>query len=64
MWSIEDGLAESDWEGWEALAARLEDTIQLVGDDVLVTNPAIIRQAVDRLVEIESVERLPYGLTD
>ena len=50
VWSIEDGLAESDWEGWERLAARLGDTIQLVGDDVLVTNPVIIREAVERKI--------------
>jgi enolase len=50
VWSIEDGLAESDWDGWERLAARLGDTIQLVGDDVLVTNPAIIHEAVGRKI--------------
>jgi enolase len=50
VWSIEDGLAESDWEGWEQLAARLGDRTQLVGDDILVTNPAIIREAIERKV--------------
>ena len=45
---IEDGLAESDWEGWTRLTARLGDRVQLVGDDLLCTNPAIIAQAVDR----------------
>jgi enolase len=50
VWSIEDGLAESDWDGWERLAARLGGTIQLVGDDVLVTNPAIIREAIGRKI--------------
>jgi enolase len=50
VWSIEDGLAESDWEGWEQLAARLGDQTQLVGDDILVTNPAIIREAIERKV--------------
>jgi enolase len=50
VWSIEDGLAESDWDGWERLAARLGGTIQLVGDDVLVTNPAIICEAVGRKI--------------
>lgn len=44
---IEDGLAESDWEGWQSLTARLGDRVQLVGDDLLCTNPAIIAQAVD-----------------
>jgi enolase len=50
VWSIEDGLAESDWGGWEQLAARLGDRTQLVGDDILVTNPAIIREAIERKV--------------
>ncbi len=50
VWSIEDGLAESDWAGWEHLAARLGDRTQLVGDDILVTNPAIIREAIERKV--------------
>ncbi len=36
--SIEDGLAEDDWDGWQALTARLGDKVQLVGDDLLVTN--------------------------
>ncbi len=36
--SIEDGLAEDDWEGWKALRAKVGDTVQLVGDDLLVTN--------------------------
>jgi len=48
VWSIEDGLAESDWDGWERLIARLGDRTQLVGDDLLVTNPAIIREAIER----------------
>jgi enolase len=50
VWSIEDGLAESDWDGWEQLSARLGDRTQLVGDDLLVTNPAIIREAIERKV--------------
>jgi enolase len=50
VWSIEDGLAESDWGGWERMAARLGGKIQLVGDDILVTNPAIIREAADRKI--------------
>jgi enolase len=44
--SLEDGLAEDDWEGWRALTERLGDRVQLVGDDIFVTNPAIIRRAV------------------
>ncbi len=46
--SIEDGLAESDWEGWTALTRRLGDRQQLVGDDIFVTNPAILRQGIER----------------
>ncbi len=48
IWSLEDGLAESDWSGWELLTERLGERIQLVGDDNLVTNPAIISQAITR----------------
>ncbi len=48
VWSIEDGLAESDWDGWERLITRLGDRTQIVGDDLLVTNPAIIREAIER----------------
>ncbi|HEY3217996.1 MAG TPA: phosphopyruvate hydratase [Candidatus Limnocylindria bacterium] len=44
--SIEDGLAEDDWDGWAALTARLGDKVQLVGDDLFVTNVARIRKGV------------------
>jgi enolase len=50
IWSIEDGLAEDDWEGWVDLTERLGERIQLVGDDIFVTNPAIIEDAVNRRV--------------
>ena len=46
IWSLEDGLAERDTDGWVRLTGRLGDRIQLVGDDNLVTNPAIIARAV------------------
>jgi enolase len=46
VWSIEDGLGESDREGWQALTARLGDVVQLVGDDNFCTNPAIISTAI------------------
>ncbi len=46
--SLEDGLAEDDWDGWIALTKRLGDSQQLVGDDLLVTNPAILRQGIER----------------
>jgi enolase len=45
--SLEDGMAEEDWDGWRALTARLGQRIQLVGDDVFVTNPAILRRGID-----------------
>jgi enolase len=44
--SIEDGLAESDWDGWKALTATLGDRVQLVGDDVFVTNPGILERGI------------------
>jgi enolase len=46
IWSIEDGLAEDDWAGWKLLTNDLGSRAQLVGDDIFVTNPAIIRRAV------------------
>jgi len=50
VWSIEDGLAESDWDGWTRLNTHLGGRVQLVGDDILVTNPAIVAEAIDRKV--------------
>lgn len=47
IWSIEDGMGESDADGWRALTERLGERIQLVGDDNFVTNPALIRTAVE-----------------
>jgi len=44
--SIEDGLAERDWEGWEELTKRLGNKIQIVGDDIFVTNPAIFKEGI------------------
>ncbi|MCC7007256.1 MAG: phosphopyruvate hydratase [Acidobacteria bacterium] len=48
--SIEDGLAEGDWPGWQRLTAELGSKVQLVGDDVFVTNPAILRQGIEQRV--------------
>jgi enolase len=48
VWLIEDGLAEDDWDGWAALTARLGERVQLVGDDIFVTNPGIIFEAIGR----------------
>jgi enolase len=44
--SIEDGLAESDWDGWKALTTTLGSRVQLVGDDVFVTNPEILKRGI------------------
>jgi enolase len=46
--SIEDGMAEDDWDGWAALTSRLGSRLQLVGDDVFVTNVARLREGFDR----------------
>ena len=46
IWSLEDGLAEDDWAGWQRLTAAVGGSVQLVGDDILVTNPDIIRRAI------------------
>jgi len=44
--SIEDGVAESDWDGWKKLTAAIGDRVQLVGDDLFVTNPTILRKGI------------------
>ena len=46
--TIEDGLAEGDWDGWKRLTERLGDRIQIVGDDLFVTNTKILKQGIDR----------------
>lgn len=46
--SVEDGMAENDWEGWKALTQALGDRAQLVGDDVFVTNTQLIQQGIDQ----------------
>lgn len=48
--SIEDGMAENDWKGWELLTKRLGDRIQLVGDDVFVTNPQIFQEGIAKKI--------------
>lgn len=45
--SIEDGLAEDDWDGWKLLQERIGDRVQLVGDDLLVTNVTLLKRAID-----------------
>ncbi len=44
---LEDGMAEEDWDGWRTLTDRLGERMQLVGDDIFVTNPAILRRGID-----------------
>ncbi len=48
--SIEDGMAENDWDGWKHLSTRLRDKIQLVGDDLFVTNTAILKQGIEKKI--------------
>lgn len=45
--SVEDGLAENDWAGWKLLRERIGDRVQLVGDDLLVTNTQLLKRAID-----------------
>jgi len=45
--SLEDGMAEDDWDGWALLTERVGASVQLVGDDVFVTNPSILRRGID-----------------
>jgi enolase len=45
---LEDGLAEGDWDGWQQLTQRIGDRLQLVGDDIFVTNPDILRRGIER----------------
>jgi enolase len=46
--SIEDGLGERDWDGWKKLTDRIGDKVQLVGDDLFVTNPAILQEGIEK----------------
>jgi enolase len=48
--SIEDGAAEDDWDSWQALTERLGDRVQLVGDDLFVTNTDRLREGIERRV--------------
>ena len=45
--SIEDAMAEDDWNGWKTVTRRLQDKVQLVGDDVFVTNPEILQKGIN-----------------
>jgi enolase len=48
--SIEDGLAEHDWAGWQEMTRRLKDRLQLVGDDIFVTNPQIFKKGITQKI--------------
>ena len=48
--SIEDGMAEDDWEGWKVLTDKLGDKIQLVGDDLFVTNKKILKEGIEKSI--------------
>ena len=48
--TIEDGMDENDWHGWKLLTDRIGSTVQLVGDDLFVTNPKIFREGIDKKV--------------
>jgi enolase len=48
--SIEDGMGESDWDGWKTLTERLGNRVQLVGDDLFVTNTKILKEGIDRKI--------------
>ena len=50
IYSIEDGLAEEDWEGWKVLTEKLGNKVQLVGDDLFVTNPKRLRRGIEKNV--------------
>ncbi len=46
--SVEDGLDENDWDGWKLLTEKIGDSVQLVGDDLFVTNPEILKEGIDK----------------
>jgi len=66
--SIEDGLAETDWKGWELLTRQLGNRIQIVGDDIFVTNTKILREGIERrvansiLIKLNQIGTLPETL--
>lgn len=67
--SIEDGLSEEDWAGWKALTEKLSSKVQLVGDDLFVTNPAILKKGIEQgvansiLVKVNQIGSLTETLT-
>jgi enolase len=67
--SIEDGMAEDDWDGWKALTRAIGDRVQLVGDDLFVTNPERLSTGIDRgianaiLIKVNQIGTLTETLT-
>ena len=65
--SIEDGLDEEDWDGWKELQKRLGDRVQLVGDDLLVTNVERLEKAIEEdacnsiLIKLNQIGYRNYG---
>ena len=55
--SLEDGAAEDDWERWAALTRELGDRVQLVGDDIFVTNPERLQRGIDAASPTRSSSR-------
>ncbi|MYA87199.1 MAG: phosphopyruvate hydratase, partial [Boseongicola sp. SB0662_bin_57] len=68
VFSIEDGCSEDDWEGWKALTAELGDKVQLVGDDLFVTNPERLARGIEEragnslLVKVNQIGTLSQTL--
>jgi len=66
--SIEDGLAEDDWSGWSAMTEQLGDSVQLVGDDLFVTNTAILKKGIEKnianaiLIKVNQIGTLTESL--
>lgn len=66
---LEDPLAEDDWQGWEALTEKLGARVQLVGDDIFVTNPRLIKQGIERaaanavLIKVNQIGTLSETIT-
>jgi enolase len=67
--SIEDGMDESDWDGWAVLTERIGKKVQLVGDDVFVTNPRILKEGIEKkignsiLIKVNQIGSLTETLT-
>ncbi len=67
--SLEDGLAEDDWEGWKRLTEKLGDRVQIVGDDLLVTNPKRLKRGIEMgacnsiLIKVNQIGTLSEALT-